>query len=156
MSKILIWNYIFQCRLHRFTSQLFDRASTFVILKLGQYYSMVINTSFLIGLAKESCWSKCRGTNSMAYGPGGSMWHSQVLSNNPHRKTNQCNSSFWYLFVFQVHSNIVLLRTLRPSGRSLAFKFICKIFESNPNYFHSACMTFTSKSSIFNHLTTSI
>ena len=43
--------------------------------------------------------------------PGGSMPHSQRLSNNPYREPDQFNSSYWYYF-FKIHSNIVPLWTL--------------------------------------------
>ena len=52
-------------------------------------------------------------TNSMAYEPGGSMPHSQELSNNPYPEPNQPNSSYDNYF-FKVHSNIVLPSTPRP------------------------------------------
>ena len=35
---------------------------------------------------------KINETNSMAYGPGGSMPHSQRVSNNPYPEPNQPNS----------------------------------------------------------------
>ena len=46
--------------------------------------------------------------------PGGSMPHSQGLSNNPYPEPNQPNTSY-YTYPFQFHSNIVLPSTPRPS-----------------------------------------
>ena len=45
--------------------------------------------------------------------PGGSMTHSQGLSNNPYPEPNQSNSSYDAYFP-NIHSNIVLLSRARP------------------------------------------
>ena len=48
---------------------------------------------------------------------GGSMAHSQGLSNNPYPEPNQPNSSHLYILgYFQIHSNIVLPKCLFPVG----------------------------------------
>ena len=49
--------------------------------------------------------------NSMAY--GGSMSHSQGLSNNPYPEPNQSNSSYCYFF--KIHSNTVITFTYTTS-----------------------------------------
>ena len=45
--------------------------------------------------------------------PGGSIPHSQGLSNNPYTEPNQPNSRI-DAYLFKVHSNIVLPSTPRP------------------------------------------
>ena len=47
-------------------------------------------------------------------GPGGSMPHSQGLSNNPYPESNE-PTSLHYNYFFMIHFNIVLPSTPRPS-----------------------------------------
>ena len=61
--------------------------------------------------------------------PGGSMPHSQGLSNNSFPEPNQLNSPHLY-YLFKVHSNIGLPSTPRPPQKSLSVGYnIINIFN---------------------------
>ena len=51
--------------------------------------------------------------------PGGSIKHSQGLSNNPYLEPNQPNSTYWYIFFLKICYNIVLPFTLSESTREV-------------------------------------
>ena len=47
--------------------------------------------------------------------PGGSMPHSQGLSNNPCPEPNQPNLTYIDIYFFKIHPNIILPTKPRPS-----------------------------------------
>ena len=88
--------------------------------------------------------TKCNTLWLMA--PGGSMPHSQGLSDGSNPEPNQPHSSTYF---FKVHSNIVFpLRLGLPKGLFLVGILVpVKNFESTPTLFHSGYITCQSLSS---------
>ena len=77
--------------------------------------------------------------------PGGSILHSQGLSNNSYPEPNQPNSPHWYL---SLPRSILILSSPQ---RYLSCRFTCYNFESTLTFLHSGYMPCPSQSSRFNH-----
>ena len=105
---------------------------------------------FHIKMCIKCHWKSCQNIlliNSVALKTGGSMPHSQGLSNRP--MLSQINLINTYLF--KIYSNVVLSSPSGPSWRSIPCRFTSCDFESTPIFHHSGCMTCPSQSPRFNH-----